>query len=75
MVRVSLVMNGPDQRSCRRREPMTTTTSLPAEAVASPRAGSSGRNPALQIDPRVDLELFDEHRFGSGVVHLRYRVQ
>lgn len=34
-----------------------------------------GRNPALQIDTRVDLELFDEHRFSSGVVHLRYRVQ
>jgi dihydrofolate reductase len=33
-----------------------------------------GRNPALQIDRRVDLELLDEHRFGSGVVHLRYRV-
>ena len=23
---------------------------------------------------RVDLELVDEHRFGNGVVHLRYRV-
>ncbi len=23
---------------------------------------------------RTDLELFDEHRFGNGVVHLRYRV-
>jgi hypothetical protein len=34
-----------------------------------------GRNPALQIDKRVDLELLDEHRFGSGVVRLRYRVQ
>ncbi len=34
-----------------------------------------GRNPALQIDTRVDLELFDEHRFGNGVVQLRYRVQ
>ena len=34
-----------------------------------------GRNPALQIDSRVDLELFDEQRFASGVVHLRYRVQ
>jgi dihydrofolate reductase len=34
-----------------------------------------GRNPALPIDTRVDLELIDEHRFGSGVVHRRYRVQ
>jgi dihydrofolate reductase len=34
-----------------------------------------GRNPALQTDTRVDLELIDEHRFASGVVHLRYRVQ
>ena len=34
-----------------------------------------GRNPALRVDARVDLELFDEHRFGSGVVQLRYRVQ
>jgi dihydrofolate reductase len=34
-----------------------------------------GRNAALQIDTRVDLDLIDEHRFGSGVVHLRYRVQ
>ena len=34
-----------------------------------------GRNPALQIDTRVDLELVDKQRFGSGVVHLRYRVR
>ena len=34
-----------------------------------------GRNPALPIDTRVDLELIEEHRFGSGVVHLRYRLQ
>ena len=33
-----------------------------------------GRNPALPADRRTDLELIDEHRFGSGVVHLRYRV-
>jgi dihydrofolate reductase len=33
-----------------------------------------GRNPALPIDTRADLELLDEHRFGSGVVALRYRV-
>ncbi|MFJ8655610.1 dihydrofolate reductase family protein [Streptomyces rochei] len=34
-----------------------------------------GRNPALPTDARIDLELVDEHRFGSGVVHLRYRVR
>ena len=32
-----------------------------------------GRNPALP-DSRADLELIDEHRFSSGVVHLRYRI-
>jgi dihydrofolate reductase len=34
-----------------------------------------GRNPALPTDVRLDLELLDEHRFGNGVVHLRYRVR
>jgi hypothetical protein len=34
-----------------------------------------GRNPALPTGTRVDLELIDEHRFSSGVVHLRYRLQ
>lgn len=33
-----------------------------------------GRNPALPTDMRVDLKLIDEHRFSSGVVHLRYRI-
>ena len=33
-----------------------------------------GRNPALPTDARADLELIDEHRFSSGVVHLRYRL-
>ena len=31
-----------------------------------------GRTPALPADTRVDLKLIDEHRFSSGVVHLRY---
>jgi dihydrofolate reductase len=35
----------------------------------------SGRKPALPTDTRADLELIDEHRFGNGVVHLRYRLQ
>lgn len=34
-----------------------------------------GRNPALPTDARADLELIDEHRFSSGVVHLRYRLR
>ena len=34
-----------------------------------------GRKPALPTDTRADLELIDEHRFGSGVLHLRYRVR
>jgi dihydrofolate reductase len=34
-----------------------------------------GRNPALPRTRRVDLTLIDEHRFETGVVHLRYRLQ
>jgi dihydrofolate reductase len=34
-----------------------------------------GRNPALPTDSRADLELIDEHRFGSGVVYVRYRLR
>jgi dihydrofolate reductase len=30
--------------------------------------------PALPAGVRTDLELLDEHRFGNGVVNLRYRV-
>jgi dihydrofolate reductase len=33
-----------------------------------------GGNRALPDDVRVDLELIDERRFGSGVVHLHYRT-
>ena len=31
-------------------------------------------NPALPNDIRIPLHLVDEHRFGNGVVYLRYRV-
>ena len=31
--------------------------------------------PAFRSDARVQLELQGEHRFGSGVVYLRYRTQ
>jgi dihydrofolate reductase len=34
-----------------------------------------GRNPALPTDSRADLELIDEHRFGSGVVYVRYHLR
>ena len=33
-----------------------------------------GGRPALSPDDRTTLELLDEHRFGDGVVRLRYRV-
>lgn len=33
-----------------------------------------GGKPALPRDGRVQLELMDEHRFGNGVVNLRYRI-
>ncbi len=33
-----------------------------------------GGNPSLPDDVRVNLELLDERRFASGVVHLRYRT-
>lgn len=31
-----------------------------------------GRTAALPTGVRADLDLFDEHRFSNGVVHLRY---
>ena len=31
--------------------------------------------PAFQSDARAQLELLEEHRFGNGVVYLRYRTQ
>ena len=34
-----------------------------------------GGNAALPDDVRVPLELLDEHRFASGVVHLGYRTR
>ena len=33
-----------------------------------------GGKPGLPSGVRTDLELLDEHRFGSGVVYLRYRI-
>ncbi|HEV1992632.1 MAG TPA: dihydrofolate reductase family protein [Candidatus Dormibacteraeota bacterium] len=34
-----------------------------------------GGKQSLPDDVRVDLELVDERRFGSGVVHLHYRIR
>jgi dihydrofolate reductase len=34
-----------------------------------------GGKPAFASDARVQLELREEHRFGNGVVYLRYRTQ
>ena len=34
-----------------------------------------GGNPWLPDGVRVELELLDEHRFGSGVVYVRYRTR
>lgn len=31
--------------------------------------------PAFPRDARVQLDLLEEHRFGNGVVNLRYRIQ
>ncbi len=33
-----------------------------------------GGTPALPSDAHVELELVDQHRFGSGVIHLHYRT-
>ena len=34
-----------------------------------------GGNPALPSDAHVALELIDQRRFGSGVIHLHYRAR
>lgn len=34
-----------------------------------------GGKPALPDNVRLELELLDEHRFGSGAVYLRYRTR
>ena len=34
-----------------------------------------GGNPALPSDVRVELDLIDERRFATGVVHLHYRTR
>ena len=34
-----------------------------------------GGKPGLPAGVRTNLELLDEHRFGNGVVYLRYRIR
>ena len=34
-----------------------------------------GGKQSLPHNVRLELELLDEHRFGNGVVHLRYRIR
>ncbi len=34
-----------------------------------------GGKPAFPSDARLQLDLLEEHLFGNGVVHLRYRIQ
>ena len=34
-----------------------------------------GGNPALPDNARIEVELVDQHRFGSGMVHLHYRTK
>ena len=34
-----------------------------------------GGNPALPSEAQIDLELVDQRRFGSGVIHLHYRAR
>jgi dihydrofolate reductase len=34
-----------------------------------------GGKPAFQTGGRIHLDLLEEHRFGNGVVYLRYRTQ
>ena len=73
-----------DLKAAASRDLLVGGPNLAAQALAR-RAGRraalfvwpvvlGGRNPALPTDVRADLELIDEHRFGNGVVHLRYRV-
>jgi len=42
--------------------------------IVAPEVVGTG-NPALPSDARLRLELVDERRFGSGMVHLAYRVR
>ena len=41
--------------------------------VLSPVAVGTG-TPAFPTDLQLDLELIDERRFGSGALHVAYRV-
>jgi dihydrofolate reductase len=43
-------------------------------ALLCPVAVGGGK-PALPLDVRLQLDLLDEHRFQSGVVHLHYAIR
>lgn len=71
-------------KAAARRELLVGGPNLSAQALAAGLVDElalfvwpvilGGRNPALPVT-RADLELIDEHRFGNGVVHLRYRLR
>ena len=73
-----------DLKAAARRDLLVGGPNLAAQALAAGLVDElrlfvwpvvlGGRKPALSTGTRADLELVDEHRFGNGVVHLRYRV-
>jgi hypothetical protein len=52
---------------------ITNAGSGPTSTAGNPIIVGAGK-PALPSDARVGLELLDERRFASGVVHLHYRL-
>ncbi len=75
-------------RAMKARAPRDLSVGGPLLAAAALRAGLvdeyrafvtpvavGGGNAALPAGLRLDLELLDERRFGSGFVHLHYRVR
>lgn len=75
----------PDLKAATSRDLLVGGPNLAAQALAAEVVDElalfvwpvilGGRKPALPTAMRADLELVDEHRFSSGVVYLRYRVQ
>ena len=54
--------------------PRSHSTALTASPMIARMRIVGGGKPALPGKVRARLELADERRFASGVVHLRYRV-
>jgi dihydrofolate reductase len=65
-----LVVGGPDLASLAIRAGLVDEYHL----FLTPVVVGGGKQ-ALPDDVRVELELLDERRFGSGVVHLHYRAR